>query len=457
MLAQIIVLIAVLLVTNAYSPAEQIIKDHVNSYTKYTVGDLCTRNKCCTISETESCAISSMSQDESMLVLPGGETRCIFSTSTPFAFQVIPGDKDKLLFYLQGGGACWDEYSTKLGLCTTDVSPQSLVGIFDRKNADNQFKDYTIVHISYCSGDVHGGNTVQPYNDSAGVPVTQKGVANVQSALDWIQAQSKNGGLSSTFSELVVMGCSAGSIGAQIWGRSVLNELKWKNAAVIPDSYAGIFPDGTMGPLIYNFGFCTTKLASPALMDKCQAKTLTLQDIDKETLKEIPAVPFTFIQSKTDIVQQSFYVSVGISMNASSKSITPTEFYNDVNEVFGDYNTYPNFVTYLVNGDQHCFTNKDFYYESDTTDPHGDTSKEDVRMSLRGAVKSKTSSASLKLYEWTNQHPLAEGEITSTACDGTIQSSSEIKQQLKEDNLRLMSDNTYCSSGVVPKDFTEHY
>ncbi|RYY82396.1 hypothetical protein EON63_13420 [archaeon] len=111
---------------------------------------------------------------------------------------MIPGDSDKLLFYFQGGGACWDEYSTKAQLCTTDASPQSLVGkemcsvciwpffihimiaytihhttynipgIFDRTNTKNNFKDYTIVHVLYCSGDVHGGNVVRPYTDSAG-------------------------------------------------------------------------------------------------------------------------------------------------------------------------------------------------------------------------------------------------------------------------------------------------
>jgi hypothetical protein len=74
-----------------------------------------------------------------------------------------------------GGGACWDETSTKAGFCTSDSSPQSPVGVFDRTNAKNAYKDYTIVHVLYCSGDIHGGNVVRDYDDNNGVPVTQRG------------------------------------------------------------------------------------------------------------------------------------------------------------------------------------------------------------------------------------------------------------------------------------------
>jgi len=272
--------------------------------------------------------------------------------------QVIPGDSDKLIFYFQGGGACWDEPSTKLGFCTSDASPQSLVGIFDRTNVNNKFKDYTIVQVLYCSGDVFGGNTVRPYNDKDGVPVTQKGLANAQSVLDWTKQMQATGALASTLSELVVMGCSAGSIGAQLWGKQVLNGLKWNKAAVVPDSYAGIFPPGTMGPLIYDFGFCSSGFLSSGLQAKCLDQTLTMQEMDMEFIASTPTVPYTFIQSKVDDVQISFYIAIGLtSPNVTDPTINPTEFYDDVNTVFGEYNQLSNFMAYLVDGPQHCFTN----------------------------------------------------------------------------------------------------
>jgi hypothetical protein len=136
-------------------------------------------------------------------------------------------------------GACWNQASTGVGFCTTDSVPQKLIGIFDRNNVNNAFKSYTIVHVLYCSGDVHGGNVVRDYNDAAGQPVVQSGLKNVQSALDWVKGQVKAGNLAGTFSNFVVMGCSAGSLGAQLWGSELLSQLSWKQAAVVPDSYAG--------------------------------------------------------------------------------------------------------------------------------------------------------------------------------------------------------------------------
>lgn len=255
--------------------------------------------------------------------------------------------------------------STKLGFCTSDSSPQSPVGVFDRTNSENAFKDYTIVHVLYCSGDIFGGNVQRPYDDKDGEPVVQKGLANAQSAVDWIVAQQSSGQLAETFSSVVVMGCSAGSIGAQLWSDSVIHSLKWNTIAIVPDSYAGVFPEGSQGPLVYDYGFCTSGFLNEENYAKCMDETLTLQDINAQYMTTNSHIPYSFIQSKTDIVQMSFYVAVGLSMNMTA-AITPEIFYDDVNTIFEGYNTHPNFLTYLVDGDQHCFTPMNLYYSAGT-------------------------------------------------------------------------------------------
>lgn len=408
--------------------AEGHIRDHLKSFS--TGAPMCAGVSCCNVTSSESCPLSNMAKDKTTLVLPGGQTRCIFSDSSPFAFQVVPGASDKLLFYFQGGGACWDEYSTKVKMCTTDASPQQLVGIFDRSNALNRFRDHTIVHVLYCSGDVHGGNVVRPYADSLGVPVQQTGLANSQSALDWVTKQMAAGALASRFSELVVMGCSAGSIGAQLWANEVLSTLPHERAAVVPDSYAGVFPAGTVGPLIYGYGFCTASFLDDALRAKCNQQALELTELDEAQISKTPSVPYAFLQSKVDIVQQSFYVAIALSMNCTKKTINPTEFYGDVTAIFGGYNgAEKNFLTYLVDGDHHCFTNQALYY---TADPQSSTDN--------GAT-----TKSQMMYSFVNALPLSEGQTASTVCDGTVQVQGRL------------NDNTYCSSTVVPKSFTEHY
>jgi hypothetical protein len=287
--------------------------------------------------------------------------------------------------------------------------------------------------VSYCSGDVFGGNVVRDYTDSKGQPVTQKGLVNAQSALDWVKTQVKTGALASTFDELVVMGCSAGSIGAQLWADQVTSQLKWKKAAVVPDSYAGDFPDGTMGPLVYGYGFCTSGFLSSDLQTKCDKQQLTLQDIANEYMVKNTKIPFAYLQSKTDSVQKAFYESVAVSMNASSKTITPAQFYMDVNTIFGGYNQLPNFVTYLVDGDHHCFTNQDLYYQATTLGPNGIAQEPMMKFT-----------STQKMHEWTSLWPLDEAGISDTQCSGNQGSSSA-------------NDLTYCDTTVVPKHYEQHY
>eukprot|EP01032_Pedospumella_encystans_P012632 gene12632-14601_t len=393
----------------------------------------------CHMANGEACDIRNFPKDETTMVFPGGETRCIFSNTPNFAFQVVPGDSDKLLFYFQGGGACWDETSTKFHLCRSRATPLPELGVFNRRNRKNKFRDHTIVHVLYCSGDVHGGNVVRTYNDRWGVPVEQKGLANAQSVLDWTKQMQATGALASTFSELVVMGCSAGSIGAQLWGKQVVSALKWQRAAVVPDSYAGIFPEGSSGPLMYNFGFCSSGFLSEALLAKCLAKELTIEEMDLEFMAATPTVPYTFIQSKVDVVQRSFFRAIAFTGNYSDNAMSPAIFYDDVSTLFGSYNTHlDNFLVYLVDGHNHCYTPRETFYLTDATSPW-DNGK---------------GSEGIMLHDWTAQLPLRNGASISTVCAGEVKPTQGLQTPLQ---MPSNDSNAYCSSSIVPKTFKERY
>ena len=147
------------------------------------------------------------------MIFPGGNTRCLKSYSTPYAFQVHKGSKSKVLFYFQGGGSCWDETSTnssgrgkKQGTyCRTDAVPWPIYGVFDKSDQRNAYQDYTIVNVLYCSGDNHAGNAVRSYVDEDGENIMQRGAINTESVIQWVQAQQLNGGLSVKFEDFVIM------------------------------------------------------------------------------------------------------------------------------------------------------------------------------------------------------------------------------------------------------------
>ena len=412
-----------------YSEAEKVIAGHLSSslHSVKTPGSpsLCQDNTCCNITSTNSCSMGNFPKDQSTLVLPGGKTRCIFSYSTPFAFQVIPGASDKVVVYFQGGGGCWNEATTSPLFCLTDVEPQTPIGIFDRTNPKNKFKDYTIVHILYCSGDAHGGNTTRPYNDKKGQPVVQAGLLNVQATLDWVKSQQSAGHLATTINNLIIMGCSAGSLGTQLWAQEILRQLSWKTAAIIPDSFAGVAPNDVVGQVIYDYGYCSCGFLSDELYKKCMDKQLTVYDLGLEFLNEHPTVPYAFIEAKTDAVQLAYYVALVVTTNSTEKAaMTSSEFYTEVNNIFSLYNTErSNFLTYLIDGDHHCYTQQALYFQADT----------------KGAEDNGQTNKSEMLVDWINRLPLQENEAFHSECE--------------EGSL----PDTYCSSKVVPKEFVEHY
>lgn len=334
---------------------------------------ICTLN----IPSKEACDLSGMPRDASYLVRPGGKTRCLLSTTTPFQFEVLRGDTDKLLLFFQGGGACWDQLSTDITACSSGAFPQGPHGgLFDRSNPENPFREYTLVHVLYCDGSVHGGNVTRRYRDSAGEPVQQTGYENAKSVLDWIAAQMDAGQLASPLASLVISGCSAGSIGAQLWADHALTRLPHAAAAVVPDSYAGVFPKSAEGRLIAELGFCTSPLLAPmpaALRKACTERRLSLHAITAAVTARHPTVAFGHVQSKTDIVQQAFNVALSADptlhpfgcFDPATCFAGPERLYAVTNEYFEEYNRSPNHVHFFIQADQHCYLPNAHVYRAD--------------------------------------------------------------------------------------------
>lgn len=435
--------------------ATKYIQDEVKSYSTYKTGDVSSSGTVtatyptCAMTADENCSLTNFANDVTSLVQPGGETACIFEDSGPFQFQVIKGASDKVLIHFQGGGACFDEISSKMGFCTTSANPYSQIGVFDRTNPTNPYKDATVIVVLYCSGDLHAGDITRPYKVNGG-SVVQKGLANTQATLDWIKSQQDQGLLASPLQELTVMGCSAGSLGTQVWADEVLKQIPAVHAAVAPDSYAGVFPEGTQGPLIRGYGMCPwVNSHYPTLSKSCWAGTLTIQDMVDTQMSAIEKrarggepVPYGYWNSKADYVQQSFYIAVGVlshfppsprsedeatdmmmvetesnkrslrslggmiglgghksnNKHANHKDnkhvksglldldpstigthgiqnatsfITPALYYEQVNEIFERYSKHPSFVSYLIDGPKHCFSDQTEFYTATTFGPLG--------------------------------------------------------------------------------------
>jgi len=308
-----------------------------------------------------SCKLSELEEGEATLVYPFGQTACLYGD--PFAFQVWPGHTDKLLIHFEGGGACWD-YSTTVTLptCKMGIIPNLLMGPFNLCEEDSTgqpFKDYTVVVVQACSGDLHAGNVATPwsiYNTKFGrtVQIEQRGYNNARATINWIKAN-----MPAKLSSLVLTGESAGAIGLQIWAQHLLSEFQYDSAQVIVDSYAGVFPPGFVERAWLDLGACKTNLLSDEHTRMCHEERLQIQTVFEATIAAHPNVSFTTLNSKGDSIQELFYKIAAESMVTRAREdnsivvpdklgLGPGDFYRELMPILSAYQRYPNFRTYLL-------------------------------------------------------------------------------------------------------------
>jgi len=171
-------------------------------------------------------------------VVPGGDCQC--SDGSQFSFWVRKANPKKVVFYLQGGGACFsaktcapgrDLYKTKI---SSGDGPTGQAGMFDFADRRNPFADYSIVYVPYCTGDVHLGNTTTKY--APGLTVRHKGYINATAALHYMTATFPHA------TNLAVIGESAGSVAAPLYAGLVSDRLPKARITVLADG-SGSYPD----------------------------------------------------------------------------------------------------------------------------------------------------------------------------------------------------------------------
>ncbi|MBL9007683.1 MAG: esterase [Myxococcales bacterium] len=123
-----------------------------------------------------------------------------------------------LLFFLMGGGACWDYLSCAVlntsthgpyGKAQFEAQRGGLADSILSRSPDNPFADYNMVFVPYCTGDVHAGDAVQTYEGLGKKKVVHhKGRPNLVAFLKRVAATLPEP------EKVVLSGSSAGGFGA---------------------------------------------------------------------------------------------------------------------------------------------------------------------------------------------------------------------------------------------------
>jgi hypothetical protein len=240
-----------------------------------------------------------------------------------YSYWIHRADPHKVVFFLEGGGACIDAATCAFGSpayhSSIDSSddPNGYGGIFDFGDARNPLADYSFVFAPYCTGDVHLGTATHQY--SADLTVQHKGSINASTALAALAAQFPDA------TQLVVTGESAGSLPTPMYA-GMAHDLLPNTAITVLADGSGAYPgdpavDAKVGAL---WG---TEAAIPPWPENAG---LTAADWGAPTLfvqagKHDPQIIFGRHDYAYDFVQQIFSALVGYPPTDLLSSIDANE------------------------------------------------------------------------------------------------------------------------------------
>ncbi|REJ80754.1 MAG: hypothetical protein DWQ36_10730 [Acidobacteria bacterium] len=300
---------------------------------------------------------------------PGGETIC--SDGSPFHFFARPGDPDKVVFYLQGGGACWTGATCDRDLEPTyaiqavaeliepvagqERSERTMSGIFDFTREDNPLRDYSFVFVPYCSGDVHIGNQVSTYqapeteeHAAHEVEVHHKGWPNVKAALDWTF------GTFPSPETVVVTGSSAGSIPSPFYAHEVKEHYPEARVVQLGDGSGGYRrTEGAALPHVQWGTLAVLGQEMPYFADMAP-EDYNYEHLYIATGRQHPDVQLAEYDAAEDAVQVRF-LQIGGAQVPTLQSLLDLNRADVAAEV-------PGFVSFTAGGDSHTILGRDFFY-----------------------------------------------------------------------------------------------
>jgi hypothetical protein len=169
-------------------------------------------------------------------VVPGGDCHC--SDGSEFSFWVREASPQKVVFYLQDGGACFSAETcapeNDLYNIRVDEGPTGQGGMFDFADERNPFADHSVIYVPYCTGDAHIGNATTEY--APGLTVHHNGYVNGTAALDHLAATFPGA------TDIVVVGESAGSVASPLYAGLIADRLPDARITVLAHG-SGAYPD----------------------------------------------------------------------------------------------------------------------------------------------------------------------------------------------------------------------
>lgn len=279
-----------------------------------------------------------------------------------YAFWYRKGTTDSLVVYFDGGGACWDDATCaaprlargvqgRPSLYTAELLPSDDVtqmrGIFDLGNVRNPVRDWSMLFIPYCTGDVHSGSNTARYSDPrTGKPyvIEHRGWDNAQVIMHWMRdhvPQPRN---------LLVTGSSAGAYGAATHYTALREMYPRGRGVFLGDAGQGVTTPDFFGRRNSNWNY-----QLPESVFGRGAQLTADDDMVAKLAAHFPRDRFAQYTTTYDGIQRAFYSLMGADKTCDAWTLKMTR------ELEHRKRT-PNFRAYLARGETHTILRSPLFY-----------------------------------------------------------------------------------------------
>ena len=162
---------------------------------------------------------------------------------TEYTVDTREGSSDELVIFLQGGGACWEDFCAAFE--ETNSLPRRPAGFSTPTLAGNPVADWDVVYLPYCDGSLFAGDVDRMSADQRaleGGPDPsmgyQRGLQNLTAALDVALAEFPNP------SRILLTGVSGGAFGTITACRWCVIYYPETEILVFNDSGVGVAKEG---------------------------------------------------------------------------------------------------------------------------------------------------------------------------------------------------------------------
>jgi hypothetical protein len=281
-----------------------------------------------------------------------------------FRFFVRKGATDRVLVDFEGGGACWNALTCAVASATMSAKAPTLEefedglakgafsGVLDTAQPENPFREWTLVHVPYCTGDIHWGSAVKEYAD--GLVFHHTGFANGQAVLSWVYENAADA------AQVVVSGCSAGGYGALLHGAYAAKHYADAQVTILVDAAGGITTPQFVLDSIAAWGVAKNLPDwIPGLVDTPEEE-LTFQRMVEEIAKAYPEQRLAFYSTAHDQDQAAFYKLMG-----GDEGAWPEALAESLATLAGKA---PNFRYFVPPGYLHCVTPHSIFFSKQSHD-----------------------------------------------------------------------------------------